>query len=239
MAAAHNTIQFLRNPVRRGLIPSLGAARPQILWIGCSSSGFAETRTLEVLPEEIIVHRNIGNILTNHDLSTESSIEYALRVLKVSFIVQGVSRMFECILKVPFPAGKTYRCLRALRLQIRQARYATQPSRQMVKVSVCSGGFCLQHQLMLARNIGELYESHKSELDSIDGTNNRCRWFAELNAWTQASDLMRKENVLDAMQDSGLKVHAFMYSEEDDSCFELTPEEPRGNRSSMKTSRGR
>jgi carbonic anhydrase len=79
--------QFLRSPVARGLIPSLGSAKPQILWIGCSSSGLTEMETLGVQPEEIVVHRNIGNLVTNHDLSTESSVEYALRILKVGFIV--------------------------------------------------------------------------------------------------------------------------------------------------------
>jgi carbonic anhydrase len=76
-------VQLLRSPVTRGLIPSLGLAKPQILWIGCSSSGTAETETLGVLPEEIIEHRNIGNLLSNDDPSAQSSVEYALRILKV------------------------------------------------------------------------------------------------------------------------------------------------------------
>jgi carbonic anhydrase len=87
-----STVQFLRSPVTRGVIPSLGTAKPQILWIGCSSSGIAETETLGVLPEEIIEHRNIGNLLSNDDLSTQSSVEYALRILKVCSMEQAMMR---------------------------------------------------------------------------------------------------------------------------------------------------
>lgn len=42
---------------------------------------------MEVLPEEIIVHRDIGNLVSNDDLSTLSSIEYALKISKVKHIV--------------------------------------------------------------------------------------------------------------------------------------------------------
>lgn len=83
MTSAHPNMQFLRTPVRRGLIPSTGTAKPQVLWIGCSSSSLTEMQTLGVEAEEILVHRNIGNMLSNNDLSTLSSVEYALRVLKV------------------------------------------------------------------------------------------------------------------------------------------------------------
>jgi carbonic anhydrase len=83
MTALHNTIQFLRTPVRRGLIPSSGLAKPQVLWIGCSSSALTEMQTLGIESDEVLVHRNIGNLLSNNDLSTLSSVEYALQILKV------------------------------------------------------------------------------------------------------------------------------------------------------------
>jgi carbonic anhydrase len=81
--ATHNTVQFLRSPVGRGLIPSSGTAKPHVLWIGCSSSSLTEMQTLGIESEEILVHRNIGNMLSNNDLSTLSSVEYALQILKV------------------------------------------------------------------------------------------------------------------------------------------------------------
>lgn len=83
MTTSPKTIQYRRSKVPPNLIPSLQAPEAQILWIGCSDSGFAETRTLDVLPEEIIVHRNLGCVLSNDDLSTASTLEYALRILNV------------------------------------------------------------------------------------------------------------------------------------------------------------
>ncbi|KAF2395836.1 carbonic anhydrase [Trichodelitschia bisporula] len=92
MAVTPPPLAFTRTPVHRGLIPStsqagLPASKPQVLWLGCSSSGFHETRPLGLETEELLVHRNIGNLFANHDLSTESSVEYALRILKVKHIV--------------------------------------------------------------------------------------------------------------------------------------------------------
>lgn len=42
-----------------------------------------ETETLGVLPDEIFVHRNLGNILSNGDLSSESAVEWCVGLLKV------------------------------------------------------------------------------------------------------------------------------------------------------------
>jgi len=69
------------------LIPSLKKPKAQLLWLGCSDSGWAETRTLDLLPEEIIVHRSPGDLVSNNDLSTLSTLEYALGILKVNHII--------------------------------------------------------------------------------------------------------------------------------------------------------
>jgi carbonic anhydrase len=70
-------------PVPRNFIPSSGKPNPQILWVGCSDSFIIETETLDVLPEEIFVHRNLGNILHNRDLSSESALDWCLDLLEV------------------------------------------------------------------------------------------------------------------------------------------------------------
>jgi len=70
--------------VQAGYIPSNGGTRQQILWVGCSDSLICETETLGVHPEEIFVHRNLGNILSNGDLSSASAVEWSLEELKVS-----------------------------------------------------------------------------------------------------------------------------------------------------------
>jgi len=75
--------QYATIPVTRDFIPSSGTPTPQILWVGCSDSFIIETETLDVLPEEIFVHRNLGNLLHNRDLSSESALDWCLNLLKV------------------------------------------------------------------------------------------------------------------------------------------------------------
>lgn len=75
---------YIVQPVEPNFIPSNGKALAQILWVGCSSSWITETNVLDIAPEEIFVHRNLGNVLSYADLSSESAIEYALDLLKVS-----------------------------------------------------------------------------------------------------------------------------------------------------------
>lgn len=83
MAQIPNRIQFIRSKVHRGLFPAQASAKPNVLWIGCSSSGLQETQELGLSPGEILEHRNIGNMISNEDLSSASSVEYALKVEKV------------------------------------------------------------------------------------------------------------------------------------------------------------
>jgi len=71
-------------PLPRDFIPSLGDPHQQVLWVGCSDSGFEETTTLDLLPDETIVLRNIGNMLLGNDLSCTSMVQYAVNVLQVS-----------------------------------------------------------------------------------------------------------------------------------------------------------
>ncbi|ORY16132.1 carbonic anhydrase [Clohesyomyces aquaticus] len=79
--------QLLRLRVAPNLIPSLGTPEAQVLWMGCSDSGFAETQTLDLLPEEIIEHRNPANVFSNGDMGASSTLEYALRILQVKHII--------------------------------------------------------------------------------------------------------------------------------------------------------
>jgi len=82
--------QYRALPVPRDFIRSSGTPKPQVLWVGCSDSFIIETETLDVLPEEIFVHRNLGNILHNRDLSSESALDWCLNLLKVRYRLMGV-----------------------------------------------------------------------------------------------------------------------------------------------------
>jgi len=70
-------------PLSRTHIQSNQIAKPHILWVGCSDSLISETQSLAVDSEEIFVHRNLGNIVSNGDLSSQSAIEWCLDILKV------------------------------------------------------------------------------------------------------------------------------------------------------------
>lgn len=76
--------KFEAAPLPADFIPSLHQPTQQILWIGCSDSGFQETTILDLLPDEMMVHRNIGNMIIEGDLSSETTVKYAVSVLGVS-----------------------------------------------------------------------------------------------------------------------------------------------------------
>ncbi|XXZ99331.1 hypothetical protein QA089_001849 [Meyerozyma guilliermondii] len=59
---------------------------PHTLWIGCSDSRAGES-CLATLPGEIFTHRNIANIITASDISSQGIIQFAIDVLKVKKII--------------------------------------------------------------------------------------------------------------------------------------------------------
>lgn len=94
--------QYSVLPVPRNFIPSTQTPKPQILWVGCSDSLICETETLDVLSEELFVHRNLGNILSNGDLSSESAIEWGVGLLKVSPFLNDAICFFSLFFFFPF-----------------------------------------------------------------------------------------------------------------------------------------
>ncbi|KFY51488.1 hypothetical protein V496_08830 [Pseudogymnoascus sp. VKM F-4515 (FW-2607)] len=83
-------------PVPADLIPSTGESKAQILWVGCSDSWITETAVLDVLPQETFVHRNLGSVMSNGDLSSASAIAYCVDLLEVKHIV--VCGHYDCVL---------------------------------------------------------------------------------------------------------------------------------------------
>ena len=65
---------------------SLGQ-NPHILYIGCSDSRVSTEELMGAQPGEVFVHRNIGNMVPNTDMSVMSVINYAVTQLKVQHIV--------------------------------------------------------------------------------------------------------------------------------------------------------
>ncbi len=65
---------------------SLGQS-PEILYIGCSDSRVTAEELMGARAGEVFVHRNIGNMVSNNDLSAMSVINYSVSQLKVKHIV--------------------------------------------------------------------------------------------------------------------------------------------------------
>ncbi|HTO15969.1 MAG TPA: carbonic anhydrase [Edaphocola sp.] len=61
--------------------------KPSILYIGCSDSRVTAEEIMGLKPGEAFVHRNVGNLVNNVDLSVMSVINYAVKILEVEHII--------------------------------------------------------------------------------------------------------------------------------------------------------
>lgn len=62
---------------------------PQYLWIGCSDSRIAANEIMGLLPGEVFVHRNVGNLVHAMDINCHTVIQYAVEELGVTDIIIG------------------------------------------------------------------------------------------------------------------------------------------------------
>ncbi|HYC62595.1 MAG TPA: carbonate dehydratase [Thermoanaerobaculia bacterium] len=60
---------------------------PQYMWVGCSDSRVPANQIVGLLPGEMFVHRNVGNVVVHTDLNCLSAIQFAVDVLRVRDII--------------------------------------------------------------------------------------------------------------------------------------------------------
>ena len=60
---------------------------PKYLWIGCSDSRVMPNQITGLPSGQLVVHRNIANVVTETDLNCMSVIDFAVRVLEVRHVI--------------------------------------------------------------------------------------------------------------------------------------------------------
>lgn len=60
---------------------------PEFLWIGCADSRVPASEVVGLMPGELFVHRNVGNVVVPSDLNSMTVLQYAVEVLKVKHVV--------------------------------------------------------------------------------------------------------------------------------------------------------
>lgn len=60
---------------------------PEFLWIGCSDSRVPANQIVGLLPGELFVHRNVGNLVVHTDLNCLSVLQFAVDILNVRHVI--------------------------------------------------------------------------------------------------------------------------------------------------------
>jgi carbonic anhydrase len=61
--------------------------QPAYMWIGCCDSRVPANEIIGLLPGEVFVHRNVGNVVLSNDLNCMSAVQYAVEVLGIRHLI--------------------------------------------------------------------------------------------------------------------------------------------------------
>ncbi len=61
--------------------------KPDYLWIGCSDSRVPANEIVGLLPGELFVHRNVGNLVLHSDMNCLSVLQFAIDFLKIQHVI--------------------------------------------------------------------------------------------------------------------------------------------------------
>jgi carbonic anhydrase len=61
--------------------------KPGYMWIGCCDSRVPANEIIGLLPGEVFVHRNVGNVVLSNDLNCMAAVQYAVEVLDIRHII--------------------------------------------------------------------------------------------------------------------------------------------------------
>jgi len=64
-----------------------GGQSPKYLWIGCSDARVPAEELVSLAPGELFVHRNVANLVLHTDVSSQSTVQFAVDCLQVEHII--------------------------------------------------------------------------------------------------------------------------------------------------------
>lgn len=140
---------------------------PRYLWIGCSDSRIPANEVLGLLPGEVFVHRNVGNIVHSLDINCHSVIQYAVEHLQVSDII--VSGHYDCGAIKAALSGQDFGLMNHWLSSLKNLYH--------------------YYQSGLARMSEERLHDHLCELNVIQQVRNVCKSTPVQRAWAAGQEL--------------------------------------------------
>jgi|SRR5437868_4509229 len=141
---------------------------PRFLWIGCSDSRVPAEEIVGLSPGEMLVHRNIANLVLDSDLNCQSVIQFAVDMVGVEHVI--VCGHYGCAGVLAALRADTLGLIDSWVCNVREVR--------------------TRHHAQLARLADENQRFDRlCELNVIEQVSNVCHAAAIRNAWARGRQL--------------------------------------------------